>query len=195
MISDDYLKAELDRLVPYEGRCGWLYLDNATRPNVTVGVGFLVASIDDACALPFYRVSDGLPATRAEITADFMRVRSMRGGLVANAYKGGLRLAEAAIDTEGFRRLHAFLDGLPAVFPGFDGFPRGVQMALLDIAWNVGLGALHGWTHLRAACNSVPPNWAMAAAQCRTANPSNNSMREHRNDFRSQAFLDAAVAT
>jgi hypothetical protein len=203
-MNDDDLKAELDRLVPFEGRVNFLYLDNATRPNVTVGVGYLIASIDEACALPFFRVSDGLPATRAEITADFIRVRSMRGGMVANAYKGGLRLAESAIDAEGFRRLRAFLDGLPAVFPGFDGFPRGVKMALLDLAWNVGLGAeateshpatgLRGWTHLRAACNSVPPNWPGAAANCRTANPGNNSLREKRNDWRSQMFIDAEVA-
>jgi hypothetical protein len=115
----------------------------------------------------------------------------------ANAYKGSLRLAPDDIDAEGYRRLRAFLEGLPDVFPGFVGFPEGVQQALLDLAWNCGLAApkgLAGWTHLRAACNSVPPDWQTAAAQCRTANPNNSLDREHRNDWRSQMFLNA-VAT
>src|ERR1035437_7251314 len=133
-MTDEELKTELDRLAPFEGRVPFLYLDNATRPNVTTGVGFLIVGIDDACKLPFYRVSDGQPATRAEITNDFLRVRSMRGGLVASAYKGGLRRAEADIDSEGFRRLRQFLADLPGVFPGFDGFPNGVQLALLDLS-------------------------------------------------------------
>ena len=204
-MTDDDLKAELDRLAPFEGRVPWLYLDNDTRPNVTVGVGYLIASVDDACKLPFVHAIDWYPASKSEIAADFMRVRSMRGGLIANAYKGGLRLPEPDIDAEGFRRLRAFLAGLPGAFPGFDGFPNGVQLALLDLAWNNGLGAeatsshpatgLRGWMHLRGCCNQVPPDFAGAAAQCRTANPSNNSLREKRNDWRSQMFIDASVAT
>lgn len=197
-MSDDELKAELDRLEPFEGRVPYLYLDNAEHPNVTCGVGYLIASVDDACRLPWHHLADGLPASRDEITADFLRVKSMRGGMRADAYKGSLRLAPADIDSEGFRRLRVMLKGLPFVFPGFEGFPDGVQQALLDLAWNCGLAApkgLGGWTHLRAACNAIPPDWQTAATQCRTANPDNNPQREHRNDWRSQCFLDALVAT
>ena len=198
MLTDDDLKDELDRLRPFEATVPFMYLDNADPPNVTTGVGFLLESDDAACALPWHHASDGLPATPDEVRADFYRVWSMRGGMMANAYKGSLRLLPADIDAEGFRRLRRFLAGLPAVFPGFDGFPDGVQQTLLDLAWNCGLAApkgLAGWTHLRAACNSVPPDWQAAATQCRTANPSGNAQREHRNDWRSQQFLDAAVAT
>jgi hypothetical protein len=208
-MTDEDLKAELDRLEPFEGRVGFMYLDNATRPNVTCGVGYLISSVDEACRLPWHHSDDGLPASPAEISADFLRVSGMRGGMQANAYKGSLRLAPDDIDAEGYRRLRAFLDGLPDVFPGFVGFPDGVQQALLDLAWNCGLAApkgLAGWTHLRAACNSVPPNWAnrladnsvdpmSAAAQCRTANPNNSLDREHRNDWRSGCFISACAAT
>jgi len=197
-MTDDDLKLELDRLRPFEGTVPWLYLDNADHPNVTCGVGFLLASIDDACRLPWHHLADGLPASRDEITAEFQRVAGMPGGLRADAYKNGLRLAPADIDSEGIRRLRVILRGLPFVFPGFDGFPDGVQQALLDLAWNCGLAApkgLAGWIRLRAACNSVPPDWKTAATQCRTANPNGNVQREHRNDWRSQCFVDAVVAT
>ena len=197
-MTDDDLKDELDRLEPFEGRVPWMYLDDAESPNVTTGMGFLLSSVDDACRIPWHHLDDGLPATRDEITADFLRVKAMRGGMLANAYRGNLRLSPADIDAEGFRRLRVFLAGLPYVFPGFEGFPNGVQRALLDLAWNCGLAApkgLAGWTHLRAACNSVPPNWSAAAGQCRTANPKNNPQREHRNDWRSSCFAAAAVST
>ena len=65
----------------------------------------------------------------------------------------------------------------------------------LDLAWNCGLGTvpgLRGWTHLLAACNSVPPDWAEAARQCTTANPNNSAAREARNAWRAKAFIDAA---
>jgi hypothetical protein len=207
-MNDDDLKAELDRLEPFEGRCPWMYLDNAEHPNVTCGVGYLLASVDDAAWLPWHHLDDGLPASRDEITADFLRVQGMRGGMLAASYKGNLRLAPNDIDAEGIRRLRAMIAKLQEEFPGYDGFPAGVQASLLDLRWNV--GSLLGWHHLRAACNSVPPNWAnkiddgtiegkidptSAACQCRTANPSGNAQREHRNDWRSQAFLDAAVAS
>ena len=192
-MTDDDLKAELDRLEPFEGRVPWMYLDNADRPNVTCGVGFLLASADAACALPWHHADDGLAAAPDEVRADFHRVASMRGGLRADAYKGNLRIAPADIDAEGFRRLRAMVSHLQDEFPGYDGFPDGIQAALLDLRWNC--GSLMGWTHLRAACNSVPPDWSTAAAQCRTANPSGNVQREHRNDWRSQCFLDAAVST
>ena len=191
-MNDDDLKAELDRLEPFEGRCPWMYLDNAEHPNVTTGVGFLLASVDDAARLPWHHLDDGLLATRDEIAADFMRVQGMRGGMLAAAYKGNLRLAPDDIDAEGIRRLRAMIAKLQEEFPGYDGFPAGVQASLLDLRWNV--GSLLGWHHLRAACNSVPPDWPTAATQCRTTNPSGNAQREHRNDWRSQAFLDAAVA-
>ena len=196
-MDDVDLKAELDRLTPFEGRVPFMYLDNAENPNVTCGVGFLIASVDRACELPWHHLADGLPASDAEIAADFLRVASMRGGMRSDAYKGDLRLSSDDIDAEGFRLLRGFLAGLPNVFPGFSGFPDGVQQALLDLAWNCGLAApkgLAGWTHLRAACNSVPPDWPTAALQCRTANPNNSPLREHRNDWRSSMFIAAEVA-
>jgi hypothetical protein len=197
MLNDIELKAELTRLEPFERRVPWPYLD--VKGLVTTGVGFLLADVDAMVALPWHHLSDGSPATPDEMKTEYFRVQGMRAGLGANAYRGTLRLFQGDIDTEGFRRLRLAMDDLQDIFPGYDAFPAGVQQALLDLRWNCG-GAAHppglrSWTHLLAACNSVPPDWKAAAGQCRTANPDNNPQRAHRNDWRSSCFVDAAAAT
>lgn len=191
-MTDDELRPALTELETHEGRVPWLYLDNAREPNVTVGVGCLVANLDDACALPFQ--CDGRLATRAEISAAWLRVRSMPGGLRANAYRYNVQLTSEAIDALAFTRMRSMLAGLPAVFPGFEVFPVGVRLALLDLAWNCGLGdypGLRGWHGLRAALERVPPDYATAAKECTTANPQKIAAREARNAWRAKAFLDA----
>jgi hypothetical protein len=201
-MTDDELRPVLTELQQYEGREHSLYLDNAEHPNVTVGVGCLISSVDAAQRLPFHHITDGLRATPDEIARDFFRVRSMRGGLPARAYRGSLALSDADIDALGFSRLREFFAGLPGVFPGFDGFPLSVRQVLLDLAFNVGLGAeatsahaatgLRAWVGLRAACNSVPPDWRAASHECTTENPERDKGREARNAYRSRGFLLAA---
>jgi hypothetical protein len=122
----------------------------------------------------------------------------MRGGFLASAYRGSLRLADADIDALGFERLRGFLDGLPALFPGWDGFPLSVRQVLLDLAWNCGIGhrpGLADWLGLRAACNQVPPDWLAASKECTTANPGHFKGREARNAYRARGFLLAAGVT
>lgn len=199
-MTDEDLKVVLDELQKYEGRTSWLYLDNAATPNVTIGVGCLIANVDAALKLPFHHVTDGLPAVPDEISHDFFRVRAMMGGLLAVRYKGDLRLAEDAIDQLGFVRLRWFLAKLPAVFPGYDDFPLSVKQVLLDLAWNVGLGApasasheatgLHAWRGLRASC--AAGDWLEGAHHCTTANPNNIPAREARNQWRISGFRQAA---
>ena len=191
-MTDDELRPVLDELEAYEGRVPWMYLD--TAGNVTVGAGCLLASVDAACALPFVGM-DGTPATADMIAAEFCRLKSMPAGLRAGAYQGKVRLVDTDIDALAFSRLRTVVSDIPAVFPGFDGFPLGVRPALLDLAWNCGLGeapGLRGWAKLRAACNSVPPDWATAARECTTANPNNSATREARNAWRARMFVEAA---
>jgi len=193
-MTDEELRLNLSELEAYEGRVSWMYLDSATPANVTVGVGCLLASVDDACALPFRIV--GFPAAREAIAAEFLRVSSMPGGLRAKAYRKDMFLQNADIDALAFQRMRNMLADLPAIFPGFEAFPLGVRQALLDLGWNCGLGAypgLRGWSKLIAASNSVPPDWSTAAIECRTANPNKSPSREKRNNWRSQCFLDAAA--
>lgn len=206
-MRDEDLKPVLDTLqtIGGEGRIGYFYQDNATPPNVTIGVGCLIANENDARDLPMVFAVSGQPADRASIGAEWQRVHHMAGGMLARAYKGSLLLPEPEIDQLGFRRLRWFIEHLPGVFPGFDGFPVCVQQRLIDLAWNNGLGAeatathpatgLRGWTHLRAACNQVPPDWAAAVEHCTTANPDNRPARAARNTWRRAGFEQALNAS
>jgi hypothetical protein len=187
-MTDDDLLAELGRLSQpaIEGKVPYMYQDNADPPNVTCGVGFLLSGVEAAQALPWRRAADESPASPDEVAREFLRVHSMRGGLSAKAYHGSLVLAPDDVTAEGLRRLRLMVTGLQREFPAFDGFPGQVQQALLDLRWNA--GSLMRWTHLRQACNSVPPDWQAASEQCTVANPDNLKLRALRNQWRQSCF-------
>jgi len=104
-MTDSELSKKLASIACWEGRVPWPYLDNADPPNVTLGIGCLVASVDEMRELGLHRYSDDQPATPAEAGAEFCRLRSMRGGQRASAYRGGLYLPEPAIDALALARL------------------------------------------------------------------------------------------
>ena len=199
-MTDEDLKPVLDELQVYEGRVPHMYLDTAEAPNVTVGVGCLIHNVDAALKLPFHHSGDGVRAAPDEISHDYFRVRAMPGGLLAQKYKGDLRLSDADIDGLGFTRLRTFLARLPEVFPAYEAFPVSVKQVLLDLAWNVGLGApassahaatgLHAWLGLRASCEAR--DWLEGAHHCTTANPDHIPAREQRNQWRVSGFRRAA---
>jgi hypothetical protein len=190
-MTDDDLRAELDRLRDpnVEGDVPHMYLDDAKPPhgpNVTTGIGFLLASLTDAHALPWVHGVDHSPASAGEVAREYLRVNNMPGGLPAGRYKGPLVLLPADVDAEGLRRLRAMADGLRNEFVGFETFPGRVQQCLLDLRWNV--GSLMRWRGLRIACNSMPPDWQAAARECTVTNPDNRKLRALRNQWRQSCF-------
>jgi GH24 family phage-related lysozyme (muramidase) len=142
---------------PFEGSVPHLYLD--TKGLVTVGVGCMLATLPDAQRLPF------VPA--AAVVDDWIRVRKARPGLPAHTYKP---LTRAVLPVDCILKLFnsrclSFLAALRKAQPAFDTFPAGVQLALLDMAFNLGAGALtNKWPSLMKACREK--NWAAAAVQC-----------------------------
>lgn len=179
----------------WENRIPWPYLDNADEPNVTIGIGCLVASADDMRNLPMRRVRDGRLAFPDDIGTEFLRLRSMPGGLRAAAYRGSLYLEEPDIDALAFKAMAELLEALPSVFPAWPDLPFPAQVCLLDLGWNVGTGkrpGLQGWIHLRESLDACPPNWAKAGENCTTANPHNLPMRAARNGWRVECMGAAA---
>ena len=65
----DFAKT-LAALARFEGCLPHMYLDSASEPNVTVGIGCLLRSVDQAQALPFC-YSNALPASQGEVAAEF----------------------------------------------------------------------------------------------------------------------------
>jgi hypothetical protein len=176
----------------WEGRISWPYLDNAEHPNVTIGIGCLISTVDDLRALPLRRYQDDCLTTPEESGAEFCRLRSMRGGQRAAAYRGAYYLAGDAIDDLACHKLAAARDALPSVFPTFTHLPPPAQTCLLDLAWNVGVAGLRPWKHLRGALSANPVIWDVVEANCQTANPLGLPQRAARNAWRAQCIRAAA---
>ena len=191
-MTNDELQLVLRCISHWEGRIAWPYLDNAEHPNVTIGVGCLVASVDDLRELPIRRYADDALATPEELGAEFCRLRALRGGQRAAAYRGGYYLPEDAVDALAKARLTRLVEALPRVFPAFGALPPPARAALLDLSWNVGAAGLLHWTRLRAALGGCPVAWADAVANCATANPLGLTQRAARNAWRADCLRAAA---
>ena len=182
-----YLDESLAKLEWFEGAIPWMYLD--TRGNVTVGVGLMVPDAAAAAKLLFmvgYRA-----ATAEEIAAEFARVEAMPMGRPALFYRQdhGLMLEKSEIDCLLRTVLEGFEGELRAKITGYDGFPDGVKMALLDMAYNLGpVGLLHGYPTLIAAVEAG--NWPKAAANCFRHGPG-----APRNQWTQKMFLESVAGT
>ena len=156
-----YLDESLAKLEWFEGSIPWMYLD--TRGNVTVGVGLMVPDAAAAQKLPFMIGSRA--ATEAEIAAEFARVHRSPMGRPALFYHrdNGLVLEKAEIDSLLRTVLVGFEGEVRARLPGYDSFPDGVKLALLEMAYNLGpVGLLRGYPRLITAVEAG--NWAQAAS-------------------------------
>ena len=191
-MTDEELNEVLRCISHWEGRVAWPYLDNAEHPNVTIGIGCLVATVDDLRALPLRRYADDALATPEELGAEFCRLRAMPGGQRAVAYRGPCYLAQDAIDDLARHRLSVTAEALPGVFPTFDHLPPPARACLLDLAWNVGVAGLRTWKRLRGALSVSLVAWDVAEANCQTANPMGLTQRAARNAWRAQCLRYAA---
>lgn len=164
-----------------------MYLDS--RGHVTVGIGHLVKTARDAQKLPFIDRATGRPATPAQIADAFAAVKGANVGGDADRYASltGLRLPRSEIKDLALQRLdREFLPGLRRIFPGFDNYPRSAQVALCDMAYNLGIGGLAKFRDLRAACESG--DFDAAAREC-----NRKTSRDERNEWARSLFRHAAV--
>ena len=192
---DDWIQNYVATACPnFEGTVPWFYLD--TEGFVTVGTGNMVPNVDAALMLPLRDGAGDLASPQA-IAADFNRVHIMPAGHVAEFYRcsSSLQLAKADCQALNRKRCLDFVDQLRQEFDGFDLFPTGAKMSLLDMIYNMGRGypptpirkgkGLLGFTHM---CGSVRlKNWAAAAAECDRPQVSSS-----RNAWTKAHFLNAA---
>ena len=178
----------LSDLLRWEGDCHHLYLDS--HGLVTVGIGNLVGSAAAATELPFVDKHTGRPATPAQIVEAFDRVSHLHKGPHAGAFASAttLRLPEDAVRALAAERLSGeFLPALRRDFPGFDNFPAPAQRALVDMAYNLGVGGLEKFHQLRDAVDAG--DWRTAAAECHR-----RTCRAERNDWTRDLFSEAAAS-
>lgn len=169
-------------LAAHEGCCTWLYCD--AWGNATTGIGNLVADADACAALPWTGTDD----PRDVYTRVLNAFGPVKPGSSAYANLSDLRLTLDVVTGLVSQRLEAeFLPGLRRLCPGFDGFPLAARRALVDMAYNLGVGGLAKFVHLLAACNAG--DWETAEAQCHRS-----TCRDSRNGWTANMFAAAAAA-
>jgi hypothetical protein len=167
-----------------------MYLD--TVGNVTCGVGFELETAMVAQGFPWYidRACTVL-ATPQEVTAAWVRVKAMVSGRLPAfyAYDGCLQLQEADIDAHLLTILDQTDENLQRDYPGFEGFPDAVKMALCDMDYNLGDVKLRNtYPHFDAAVDRQ--DWATAANQC-----FRHEISQVRNDWTKQQFAGQTTET
>lgn len=161
---------------PHEGIVPHLYLD--TRGNVTCGVGFLVTSEAELVRLPWR-------PNAQEAIADYRAVKIAKPGLVASAYR---MLCKARLSDADMRRLfdihvQEFRKRMDPAWK-LANWPVPVQIALVDMAFNLGVGGLAKYRRLHVAV--FARQWDVAAAEC-----SRRGIGAARNEATRQLFLSA----
>jgi GH24 family phage-related lysozyme (muramidase) len=169
-VVDTYVAGICQR---FEGVVPHFYLD--TRGLVTIGTGNMVPDVAAALKLPL-RTPGGEPATAAQISSEFLRVRAMTHGHMPQFYQTATSPLLGSADNAALLRSRcvAFESQLTGNFAGYWLYPVDARIALLDMVYNLGLGraprsgvegsGLLGFTHLGAAVRNH--DWAGAADCC-----------------------------
>lgn len=187
----------LPMLKAAEGETRYMYLD--TRGLVTTGIGHMLKTADAATKLPWHHKKTGLPATPAEVKQVFDKLRTSWAEFRHENPKGpntfeaahyekvsDLELPEGFARQDALARLqHDFLPKLRSVFPGFDSYPMPAQKAIVDMAYNLGIGKLRdGFPKFVALCRDG--EFGLAAPQSHRS-----SSRADRNAATAQLLVDA----
>lgn len=144
----------------FEGSIPHLYLD--TVGIVTVGIGHAMPKVGDALAL----FADS-GAGKAEISRQYNAVKSQPKNRVSAFYERltTLRLGAAQIDRLFESDCADFIRQLDARIAGYRTMPPQAQLALLDMAFNLGVSGLtKRWPRLMAAV--AARDWLVCAAEC-----------------------------
>jgi GH24 family phage-related lysozyme (muramidase) len=177
-----YLDQSAALLKTFEGCVGWPYLDS--KGNVTVGVGFLLATQIEACGYPF-RMADETPATAQQIGIRWSLVKAMEPDKLPAHYlfPDTIHLDQADIDSILLEKVTELDRSLSSGFMGWATMPDAAKVALLDMAYNLGLtGVLGGYPMMCAAIRES--HWNVAAMEC-----GRNGIPASRNDWCKAQFL------
>jgi GH24 family phage-related lysozyme (muramidase) len=180
------LRALCSEILKWEGYRRDMFVD--ARGNVTTGIGHFLPNGRAALALPWRHKATGLPASGHEVWAAFEQVRAQAAGHTAPAHQ---RASDLVLPT-GFatdlatRRLERqFLPAVRRLCRGFDGYPLPAQRALVEMAYNLGIGRFSRFSNLIAACEQR--DFRKAAQHCHRW-----TCRNARNEATGALFLDAA---
>ncbi|MBQ4812682.1 hypothetical protein J8M20_15085 [Pseudoalteromonas luteoviolacea] len=155
----------------YEGVIAHLYLD--TRGNVTLGAGFLITDPQTLAKMTLREKSTKRTASRELKAKEFTTISKLPEGRRASWYEPHCQLYlphEECIKLLE-KKLSEFEHELNTLFCAQNGYipfkkmPSKVQLALLDMAYNLGTTNLsQAWPKLLSAIRAE--NWSAAAQEC-----------------------------
>lgn len=141
------LKVKLrSKLEQYEGRVEHMYLD--TRGYVTVGVGHMMDTAEDAKKVAFVNAASGSPATKKEIEDEYALIKSKPFGSAypARRFKSftKLKLTDSTINEVTNKHISSFESELKQIYGAteFNTHPENVKLALFDMIFNLGMPKL-----------------------------------------------------
>lgn len=173
-------------VAPFEGNISHMYLD--TEGYVTVGIGNMLPNAAAAVLLRFTNRTTKNDATEAEIKADFESVAKQAKAQSALKYKEFTKLDMPDVEVNRLfqSRIAEFQKQLRKLYPKYDEYPASAQLAMLDMAFNMGAGGLKTkWPKLNKSIDAL--SWADAAEQCER--PGANAVR---NSGTKALFMQAA---
>lgn len=184
MLSGNLRQTLRDNIQRYEGKVNHMYLD--TRGFVTVGVGHLLATVDDAKKLSF--LQGDIAASAEAIAIEYDKVKSQEMARVASYYKQftTLHLSEESINQITDKHIDSFYKELKVIYDGFDDFPDSAKLALFDMIFNLGMTGLRKkWPRFNACVANN--DWASAANDCRR-----RGIADERNDYVKKLLVSAS---
>jgi GH24 family phage-related lysozyme (muramidase) len=147
----------------WEGNIPHMYVD--TKGYVTVGVGFMIPSAGAAKGYGFVKRADGKKASDKEKEDEWKKIKKMAKGKKAAAYKSSttLDLPDGDIKTLLMEKIKKFESGIKGIYPDYDKYPDELKLALLDIAFNTGVGGLKAFKNMMKAIDEK--RWEDAAKE------------------------------
>lgn len=147
-----------------EGRVDHMYLDRLGL--VTIAIGNKIDPVGDALNLAALGAQllrgDGTPASDAEITAEWTRIKTASG-------PAQLHLDDSGIDNLVANKLNDVEANLIPFFSGFADWPADAQMGLLSLGWAMGPNRLKPpkFPNFHSAVDAR--DWFRAARECNMA--------------------------
>lgn len=169
MLNEKEKKTLESMLRASEGATNYLYQDSVGK--VTIGVGNLIEN-EDAAAELYLFTENGLPASDKQKREAYQRVWNAPGvrydgfARKAKTYQNytDIRISSEEIDKLLSKKILQFYRGIKIIFPCFDSFPSPAKLALMDMAFNLGLTGLNlRWPKLKNAVRKKI--WSKAAIE------------------------------
>lgn len=190
VVFADGVAEEFDRLSPrFEGAIPWMYRDargvdedpkkhDPQGGLVTTAIGVLIDPVANALPLPWVRAVDGLPATPAEIRAEWALIKTTpnlnRDGAGAAKPLCHLRLTADGVRTVTRKRAVEFVEALIHTFPAMVTWPPQARLAVLLHTWAVGTDLPRTYPRMTAALRAQ--DWAAALAECHISEVGNEGV-------------------